>query len=132
MSTLSMRQDLGCPQGEKRSLRFLKSRQKFGRACFRRGPSNCVNFQDRRGAVKVSVGFMTSCSMMQSPALEYSGRGDWTCRGSQVVREKRPQLSLWKGRDGGAQRAGRFLMEQGATGPWSAVALFITHEEVGL
>lgn len=82
--------------------------------------------------MKVSVGFMTSCSVMQSPALEYSGQVDWTCPGPQVVRKRSPQLSLWKGRDAGTQHTRCFLMEQGASGPWSAVALFITHEEVGL
>lgn len=109
-------------------MRFLKSRQNFGRVCFRKGTGDGGNLQDRRDIVRVPVAFVTSGSMMRPPppppcALGYPGRRDWTCRGPQVGSERSPQPRLWKGH----WSPRPFPRGQGATRPSSAA-----HEEVGL
>lgn len=48
-------------------MRFLKSRQNFGRVCFRKGTGDGGNLQDRRDIVRVPVAFVTSGSMMRPP-----------------------------------------------------------------
>lgn len=56
MSTLFVRQDLGCPPKRRRSLRLLELRRNSGRACFRTGPGDIGNVRNQRGIEEVISG----------------------------------------------------------------------------